>query len=71
MFIAYIEFVAAYSGLLRMLCGELQRAEDTEPKRMAWTLLWKYGERQAVLLENGNAEGDVDFFADTAFIGAI
>jgi hypothetical protein len=75
-FMAHIEFVVTHPGVPRMLFGELQRAEDTAPKRMARTLLQKYGERLAVLIEQGKAHGEIDpavntIAASTLFIGTI
>lgn len=75
-FMAHIEFVVTHPGVPRMLFGELQRAEDTAPKRMARTLLQKYGERLAVLIEQGKATGEIDpavntVAASTLFIGTI
>ncbi len=75
-FMTHIEFVTRHPGAPRMLFGELQRAEDTAPKRMARTLLQKYGVRLAMLIEKGKAEGEVDVAVDTVaattlFIGTI
>ena len=44
MFMAHVEFVSEHPGVPRMLFGELQRAELTAPKRMAQTLIHRYGE---------------------------
>ena len=75
-FTTHIEFVSAHPGIPRMLFAELQRAEDTVPKRMARTLLQKYGERLALMIEKGKAEGEIDSSINTAaaatlFIGTI
>lgn len=75
-FMAHIEFVAAHPGVPRMLFGELQRADDSAPKRMVRTLLQKYGERLAVLIAQGKATGEIDtdvntIAAATLFIGTI
>ena len=75
-FIAHIEFVSAYPGVPRMLFGELQHSGESTPKRMARTLLQKYGERLAALIEKGKAAGEIDPSVDTAaarqlFIGAV
>ena len=75
-FMAHIEFVIAHPGVPRMLFGELQRAEDTTPKRMARTLLHKYGERLVVMIEQGKTTGEIDpavntVAASTLFIGTI
>lgn len=75
-FSTHIEFVVAHPGVPRMLFGELQRAEDTAAKRMARTLIKKYTERLARLIEKGKAEAEIDATVDTAaaatlFIGTI
>lgn len=75
-FMTHIEFVAAYPGVPRMLFGELQHAKETAPKRMARTLIEKYGERLAVLIERGKGAGEIDSAIDTTaasllFIGTI
>lgn len=75
-FLTHIEFVSDHPGVPRMLFGELQRAEDSAAKRMARTLIQKYGERLTELIENGKKQGqiarDVDTSAATTlFIGSI
>ena len=55
---------------------ELQRAEASAPKRMAQTLIRRYGERVRALLAAGQAAGevaaDIDLdAATTLFIGTI
>ncbi len=59
-----------------MMFGELQRAEASAPKRMAQTLIRRYGERVRALLAAGQAAGevaaDIDLdAATTLFIGTI
>ncbi len=76
MFMAHVEFVIEHPGVPRMMFGELQRAESTAPKRMAQTLVRRYGERVRSLLEAGIAAGEVDAglnvdAATTLFIGTI
>lgn len=76
MFMAHIDFVADHPGVPRMLFGELQRAEETAAKRMARTLIRRYGERLAVVIEAGKEQGAIDPEIDTAaaatlFIGTI
>ena len=71
MFMAHIEFVSAHPGVPRMLFGELQRAEDTAPKRMARTLIQKYAKRLAALIEQGKAAGEIDPSVDTLAAGAL
>ncbi len=75
-FMAHIEFVSHHPGVPRMLFGELQRAEDTIPKKTARALLQKYGERVALLIDNGKSADKIDKNIDTAsavtlFIGSI
>ncbi|MFA6310384.1 MAG: TetR/AcrR family transcriptional regulator [Sterolibacterium sp.] len=75
-FMTHIEFVVAHPGVPRMLFGELQRAEDTPAKRMARTLIDRYGERLRGLVEAGKAQGELAPDVDTAaavvsFIGGI
>lgn len=75
-FMAHIDFVAQHPGVPRMLFGELQRAVDTPAKRMARTLIDRYGKRLAALIEKGKAQGELAAEVDTAaavvlFIGSI
>lgn len=76
MFMAHAEFVVEHPGVPRMLFGELQRAEPTAPKRMAQTLIRRYGERLSHLLEKGKAAGELSATLDieaaaTLFIGTL
>ena len=76
MFLAHAGFVVEHPGVPRMMFGELQRAEASAPKRMAQTLIRRYGERVRVLLAAGQAAGevaaDIDLdAATTLFIGTI
>lgn len=73
---AHIAFIAANPGVPRLLFGELQRAEDTPAKRVARTLLGRYGMRLSTLIEEGKARGQIAHEIDTAaaatmFIGSI
>ena len=75
-FLAHAGFVVEHPGVPRMMFGELQRAEASAPKRMAQTLIRRYGERVRALLEAGQAAGevaaDIDLdAATTLFIGTI
>lgn len=58
MFKTHIDFVAKHPGVPRMLFGELQRAEETLPKKMAKTLLDQYADRLRVLLNKGKQAGE-------------
>ena len=76
MFLAHVDFVLEHPGGPRMMFGELQRAEAGAPKRMAQTLIRRYGERVRALLEAGQAAGavtaDIDLdAATTLFIGTV
>jgi TetR/AcrR family transcriptional regulator len=76
MFLAHVDFVLEHPGVPRMMFGELQRAEASAPKRMAQTLIRRYGERVRALLEAGQAAGavtaDIDLdAATTLFIGTV
>lgn len=75
-FMAHIEFVVEHPGVPRMLFGELQHARLTAPKRMAQTLIRRYGERLQNIIEEGKAAGELSASLDTGaaailFIGTI
>ncbi len=75
-FMTHIEFVVENPGVPRMLFGELQHAKLTAPKRMAQTLIRRYGERLHGLIEEGKAAGELSASLDTSaaatlFIGTI
>ncbi len=75
-FFAHIEFIVEHPGVPRMLFGELQRAEQTLAKRMAHTLIQRYGERLGRLIADGKEQGELadtldDKAAVALFIGAI
>ena len=75
-FMAHIEFVVENPGVPRMMFGELQHAKLTAPKRMAQTLIRRYGERLHDLIEEGKAAGELSASLDagaaaTLFIGTI
>lgn len=76
MFMSHVEFVSDHPGVPRMLFGELQRAEATPAKRMAQTLIQRYGERVRALIDSGKANGEVYATVDseaaaTLFIGTV
>lgn len=76
MFMAHVEFVAEHPGVPRMMFGELQRAEPTAAKRMAQTLIERYGQRLLRLMEAGKARGELSAELDRdaaviLFIGTI
>lgn len=76
MFMAHVGFVIEHPGVPRLLFGEMQRAEETGPKRMVQALIRRYGERLRRLIEEGKVRGEVDSAIDTEassilFIGTI
>jgi len=75
-FMSHIEFVVENPGVPRMMFGELQHARLTAPKRMAQTLIRRYGERLHGLIEEGKTAGELSASLDTSaaatlFIGTI
>ncbi len=75
-FMAHIDFVAQHPGVPRVLFGELQRPEETAPKRLAQTLIRRYGEYLRRILEDGKQQGELDAAIDVdaaslLFIGSI
>ncbi len=75
-FITHIEFVTEHPGIPRMLFGELQQPAQTLSKKMAQTLIQRYGEHLRRLFEAGIAhrelDADLDVPAATVlFIGSI
>ncbi|HLP67462.1 MAG TPA: TetR family transcriptional regulator [Rhizobium sp.] len=75
-FVTHVEFVSDHPGVPRMLFGELQRGEQTMAKRMAQTLIQRYGERLRRLLAEGKKRGELpetlnEKAAATLFIGTI
>ena len=76
MFMAHVTFVSEHPGIPRLLFGELQRAEVSPAKRMAQTLIHRYGERLHRLIKEGKAQGELDAALDVEaaaalFIGTI
>lgn len=75
-FMAHIDFVVQRPGVPRIIFGELQRAEETAPKRLVQTIVRRYGERLHRLIEAGKANGELDPALDSEaaailFIGTI
>ncbi|MDG4892501.1 TetR family transcriptional regulator [Mesorhizobium sp. WSM4976] len=75
-FMTHIDFISDHPGVPRMLFGELQRAEQTMAKRMAQTLIQRYGERLGRVVAEGKERGELaatldDRAAVTLFIGTI
>ena len=75
-FLTHVDFVADHPGVPRILFGELQHATMTAPKRMAQTLIRRYGERLHQLIGQGKACGEIPADMDTAaaatlFIGTV
>lgn len=76
-FMSHVDFVTDFPGIPRMVFGELQRAEETTPKRMIRTLIRHYHRDRLVrLIEKGKACGELDPAtaaepSATLFIGTI
>ena len=75
-FLAHVAFVAAHPRVPRMLFGELQRTETTGAKRLARTLVRRYGELLHGLVERGRAAGEISPAIDTnaavtLFVGSV
>lgn len=58
-FLSHVEFIVEHPGVPRMMLGELQRAEMTPAKRMAQTLILRYGERVHRLIAAGKEQGEL------------
>ena len=58
-FMTHIDFVTLHPGVPRMIFGELQRAGDTATKKMARTMLSRYGDRIRLLIEQGKSQGEL------------
>ena len=76
MFMSHVEFVIEHPGVPRMMFGELQRADLTQAKRMARTLIQRYAERVRQRIEQGKASGEISPDVDTQaaatlFIGTV
>ncbi|MBN9132320.1 MAG: TetR family transcriptional regulator [Nitrosomonadales bacterium SCN 54-20] len=75
-FMTHVGFVSEHPGVPRMLFGELQRSEETLPKRMVQALIRHYSERLCRLLKAGKAQRELDAELDVEaaallFIGTI
>lgn len=76
MFTTHINFIKDHPGIPRLLFGELQRSEETGPKKIAQMLLNQYKKRLVSIIEDGKAKGELDAklnsdAAATLFIGTI
>ena len=76
MFMAHVDFVAQHPGVPRIIFSELQRAGETQPKRLVQALIQRYGERLHRLIAQGQAQGELDAQLDagaaaTLFIGTV
>ena len=72
----HVDFVIEHPGVPRIMFGELQRAENSGPKRLARALVRKYSQRLQKLLEAGKAQGELNIALDSEaaailFIGTI
>lgn len=76
MFMAHVNFITEHPGIPRILFGELQRVEETAAKRIAQTLIQRYGKRLYCLFEQGKNCAELDPTLDNEaaaalFIGTI
>ena len=75
-FMAHVGFVAEHPGVPRIILSELQRAGETEPKRLVQALVGSYGARLRQLITQGQAQGELHAALDvqaavTLFIGTV
>ena len=75
-FMTHVQFAVQHPGVPRMLFGELQRTENSAPKRLAQTLIRQYAERLHALVQQAQAQGsvaaDIDVQATALlFIGSV
>lgn len=66
MFMSHVEFVSAYSGVPRILFGELQRAESTLAKNRVQALIKSYSQRLYAHIENGKRCGELGSSLDSS-----
>lgn len=76
MFIAHVEFVVEYSGVPKMIFGELQHAELTPAKCVVQRLIQGYGQRLQCLLKKAKDNSELPTELDneaaaTLFIGTV
>ena len=75
-FMTHVQFAVQHPGVPRMLFGELQRSENSAPKRLAQTLIRQYAERLHALVQQAQTQGsvaaDIDVQATALlFIGSV
>jgi len=75
-FMTHVQFAVQHPGVPRMLFGELQRSENSAPKRLAQTLIRQYAERLHTLVQQAQTQGsvaaDIDVQATALlFIGSV
>lgn len=75
-FMTHIQFISDHPGVPRLLFAELQRKENTTPKKLVNALLGQYQQRLQQTLEHGkkNQELDAELDIEAAamlFIGSI
>nr|WP_298413740.1 TetR family transcriptional regulator [uncultured Halomonas sp.] len=76
MFMAHIGFITEHPGVPRLMLGQLQHSEPTSATRLVRSMLARYRERLAAILEEGTVCGelraDLDIeAAATQFIGTV
>ncbi len=75
-FMTHIQFISDHPGVPRLLFGELQRKENSAPKKLVSALLSQYHQRLQQTLKQGkeNQEFDAELDVEAAamlFIGSI
>lgn len=75
-FLANTRFIAEHPGVPRMIFGELQRPDESMPKRLVQTMIAGYRQRLNHLIQAAKAAGQVNPHLDadaaiTLFIGSI
>ena len=75
-FMEHVGFVVQHPGVPRIILSELQRAGETEPKRLVQALVGSYGTRVRQLLAQGRSQGELHAALDvqaaaTLFIGTV
>lgn len=75
-FMTHIQFISDHPGVPRLLFSELQRKEDSAPKKLVKVLLSQYQQRLQQTLEQGKKNQEFDAVLDVEaaailFIGSI
>ena len=76
MFMAHVRFITEHPGVPRLMLGQLQHPEPTPAQQLVRSMLARYRERLAAILEKGRASGELRVDLDieaaaTQFIGTV